>query len=530
MNPSLAKLRINPVRLAVGLVGSLAIFAGADMALAIERFDFAVVTPIAGDKTTGKVTNLQSGDLLVSGDAFRIEFRAHTSGALDVKVQSAQGEEIALTKGRRVEPGMRLSLPAAGEWYFLDDHTGVERLQISLSGDFGRESTEHRIRHVSQDFFTAGQAFADAQNDGSAPKFSGAPTATPGDPYDKTLVRTLDRAPKLISTYRSALEGAAKPGVSGTRGVTEARLYKQLSPGVVLIVTDGGLGTGSIIGEDGRIITNWHVVGDKESVGIVFKPPFGEEVKPSDVYTGLVEKVDPVLDLALVRVVDPPESLTVLELGEMRDVEVGADVHAIGHPTGEGWTYTKGFISQLRPNYQWPNALGFMHQASVIQTQTPISPGSSGSPLINESYKIIGINSFKKRGEALNFAVSVADVRGFLEAPGKPTVMRDAEPESCEPRRDNRDVDGDGRIDRVRLDTTCDGRIDLVIVDEDGDGESDYALADRDADGKPDVKMVSSEGDGRFDLWLFDSNGDGRYDTVGHDRDLDGNLDRYTRG
>lgn len=522
MIPSLAKLRINPFRLAGGLVGSLALLVAADMALAVERFDFVVVTPIAGDKTTGKVTNLQSGDLLVSGDAFRIEFQARAAGSLDVRVQSAQGEEIALTESRKVEPGTRVSLPAAGEWYLLDDHTGVEQLQISLSGDFGRESAEHRIRHVSQDFFKVSQAFD--------PALSGGPSGPQGDGYDEALVRTLDRAPKLISAYRDALDGAAKPGVSGTRGVKEAKLYKQLAPGVVLIVTDGGLGTGSVIGEDGRIITNWHVVGDVESVGIIFKPPFGEEVKPSDVRTGLVEKVDPVLDLALVRVVDPPESLTVLELGEMQDVEVGADVHAIGHPTGEGWTYTKGFISQLRPNYEWPNASGFMHQASVIQTQTPISPGSSGSPLINESYKIIGINSFKKRGEALNFAVSVAEVRGFLEAPGKPTVMRDEAPETCEPRRDNRDVDGDGRVDRVRLDTTCDGRIDLVIVDEDGDGKSDYALADRDADGKPDVKMVSSEGDGRFDLWLFDSNGDGRYDTVGQDRDLDGNLDRYTRG
>ena len=217
----------------------------------------------------------------------------------------------------------------------------------------------------------------------------------------------------------------------------------------------------------------------------------------------------------------------------MRDIEVGSDVHAIGHPTGEGWTYTKGLISQIRPNYRWPSPLDFSHEAMVIQTQTPISPGSSGSPLISEDYKIVGINSFKKEGEALNFAVSVADIRAFLSDEGaKPATPVKPAPaaENCEQRSKRKDTNGDGQADRITVDTNCDGEVDLVIVDEDFDGRPDFALADRDGDGKPDLKMVSTAKNGRFDLWLIDSDGDGSLDMVGYDEDFDGIIDRYTRG
>ncbi len=488
-----------------------------------------IVTPVVVEGQ-GRVVALRGGDLLESGAAFRIEFLAHEAGTLTVVAKSAQGERYLVAENQDVKAGARLRVPDAGSWFYLDDQTGLERLVVSFSGAFGSETVVHAIRHVSTQFLNVEAALTEPDDTDlpSIPSEESGPSED--NAYERALLRSVRSAPDRVTAYRSALDGAARPGTSATRGVLEARLYRELSAGVVLVVTDDGLGTGSVIDRDGRIITNWHVVGDRETVGVIFKPPFGEEVKPSDVYTGLIEKVDPVSDLALIRVLDPPQSLTVIELGRMQDVEVGADVHAIGHPSGEGWTYTKGVISQLRPDYQWPNNQGFMHEAMVIQTQTPINPGSSGSPLITEGHKIIGINSFKKRGEALNFAVSVSEVRRSLETPGTPSPDREVGAVDCKPRRDRRDTDGDGKIDRIRIDTTCDGRIDLVIVDEDSNGISDYALADRNGDGKPDVKMVSSAKDGRFDLWLFDSDGDGRFDTIGHDRDLDGKLERYSRG
>lgn len=50
----------------------------------------------------------------------------------------------------------------------------------------------------------------------------------------------------------------------------------------------------------------------------------------------------------------------------------------------------------------------------MIQTQTPINPGNSGGPLLSDSGRLVGVNSFKSVGEGLNFAVSVDDVRRFF--------------------------------------------------------------------------------------------------------------------
>src|SRR5262249_16996406 len=105
----------------------------------------------------------------------------------------------------------------------------------------------------------------------------------------------------------------------------------------------------------------------------------------------------------------------VLSLGDIGEVEVGQDVHAIGHPEGEVWTYTTGIISKVRPRYQWTGADKVSHQSTVIQTQTALNPGNSGGPLLNDPPEVIGINSFRGEGEGLNYAVAVDVVKSFLQ-------------------------------------------------------------------------------------------------------------------
>ena len=87
---------------------------------------------------------------------------------------------------------------------------------------------------------------------------------------------------------------------------------------------------------------------------------------------------------------------------------VGADVHAIGHPFGEDWTYTRGYVSQLRDQYGWKSDLGKHHVADVIQTQTPINPGNSGGPLFSEIGEVVGVTTFGRPGPTVIWNTSFA--------------------------------------------------------------------------------------------------------------------------
>jgi S1-C subfamily serine protease len=101
-------------------------------------------------------------------------------------------------------------------------------------------------------------------------------------------------------------------------------------------------------------------------------------------------------------------------LGEPDGVEVGQDVHAIGHPKGLLWSYTEGVVSQIRPNYQWSYREGSAHQATVIQTQTPMYAGSSGGALFDGGGRVVGINTALK-DPTLGFAIAVGEIRDWVQ-------------------------------------------------------------------------------------------------------------------
>jgi S1-C subfamily serine protease len=317
------------------------------------------------------------------------------------------------------------------------------------------------------------------------------------------------------------------------RGAREIELYRTLAPSVALIATDAAFGSGSLIAtkpaagsaaKAGLILTNAHVVGHEPEVAVIFKPQQeGEKLDPAKAVLGRVRKVDPVRDLALVEVASVPANTSVINLGAMSEVQVGADVHAIGHPAAEAWTYTKGIVSQIRPAYEWQPQPSAKHVADVIQTQTPINPGNSGGPLISDGGRLIGVNSFKKDGEALNFAVSVGEVEKFLKAAeggafepqlasatGKSCtvkVMYEGRASSGDAFIRNLDLFCAGAVNATlhipddkskpivfRVDTNKDGKVDAWVFDEDRDGKWDYSLWDTDFDGKPDIKGFHPDG------------------------------------
>jgi S1-C subfamily serine protease len=320
-------------------------------------------------------------------------------------------------------------------------------------------------------------------------------------------------------------DSLVSPGAQGSE------IFGSIAPSVVYIYAKlkprGGkpagiaTGTGSILSRDGLILTNQHVVADTEALYVALFPPGGRrELKPEDLHQARLVRYDATKDLALIRLVQPPANLRPLPFGKFDAIKIGEEVHAIGHPLGYAWTYTKGVISQIRDSYAWQDSTGLKRNASVIQTQTPISPGNSGGPLLDAGGRLVGVNSFgsgERSAQGLNFAVAVSEVEQFLVGTANreaPTANdRPAAGEECKGRklRDYRNSTDDHTFTDIDID--CDGSVDLTVRTPDN-----KALAVRytiDEKGRTTLVMVSLKRDNKIDYSLHDTDGDGVPDRIG---------------
>src|SRR5438477_7963486 len=174
-------------------------------------------------------------------------------------------------------------------------------------------------------------------------------------------------------------------------------VYKATAPGVVYIQSTTtvrdffglfadareGAGSGSIIDEQGDILTNYHVIADAEKLTVSFGS--GKN------YPAQVVGKDPDTDLAVIRLLQPPkEAMTVLPLGDSDKLIVGQKVLAIGNPFGLDRTLTTGVISGLQRPIRAENGRQI---EGAIQTDASINPGNSGGPLLDSHGRMIGINS-----------------------------------------------------------------------------------------------------------------------------------------
>jgi S1-C subfamily serine protease len=291
-----------------------------------------------------------------------------------------------------------------------------------------------------------------------------------------------------------------------------------------LVVTKDGLGSGSLLSATGDVLTNYHVVRGYSTVTVIFKPDReGTAPNRDDVRVGQVIKFDEVRDLALIKVVDVPPGRTPIRLGNTDEITVGADVHAIGHPTGEAWTYTTGIISQYRTAYKWKNGgEDVQHTADVIQTQTPINPGNSGGPLITDAGTLIGVNSFKTtNGEGLNFAVSVDDVKRFLLRTSNPVASATNSEKNieCKPKVLSKYRSSDNSSSITSFDMFCNGRASGEYVVPDKPGAAVFLRVDRNGDGKADVIFFDLKRSGRWDISWWDDKYTGQWSLVGYHDD-----------
>jgi len=170
-----------------------------------------------------------------------------------------------------------------------------------------------------------------------------------------------------------------------------------------------GLGTGMIVSDNGYILTNWHVAGDKYSNCYV-------TLENGDIYNGNVVWADSDLDLAIVKI--SVSNLNHIILGDSDNIKIGEQAYAIGNPVGVEFqrTVTSGIISGIDRTIKIEDENGSVYMEDLIQTDATINPGNSGGPLINVEGEVIGINSVKiTEAEGIGFAVPINIIKPIIE-------------------------------------------------------------------------------------------------------------------
>jgi S1-C subfamily serine protease len=159
-----------------------------------------------------------------------------------------------------------------------------------------------------------------------------------------------------------------------------------------------GQGSGFIIDNTGNILTNAHVVNGADRVTVT--------LKDGRTFDAIVEGVDEVTDLAVVKIEGDDNPLPVAMLGDSDRVEVGDWAIAVGNPLGLDNTVTLGIVSTLKRSSSSVGIPG--KRLEFIQTDAAINPGNSGGPLVNQNGDVIGINTaIRADAMGIGFAIPI---------------------------------------------------------------------------------------------------------------------------
>lgn len=201
----------------------------------------------------------------------------------------------------------------------------------------------------------------------------------------------------------------------GTKELTAAQIADRALPAVGLVVCDDGRnavqGSGFHLGA-GVVVTNYHVISHC-SRGVV---QFSVESKKKVLTIAHVFSYDEQADVALLGVPDAAQAIPSLDYEDKNVAnKIGETIYALGNPEGLTGTISQGIISaEMRST----------SKTSRIQISAPISPGSSGGPVVNTRGKVIGVAvSSLRGGQNLNFAVPVFLLREL----GQVTDIKDLE-------------------------------------------------------------------------------------------------------
>ena len=211
-----------------------------------------------------------------------------------------------------------------------------------------------------------------------------------------------EAAPAVVNVYtKKVVREAASPfagdpffGQFGFRSMPRERVQNSL-------------GSGVIVGADGVVVTNNHVVEGADELRIV--------LSDRREYRAELVLADERTDLAVLKFDAGGEAMATLDYADTRGVEVGDLVLAIGNPFGVGQTVTSGIISATART-----DVGITDYAFFLQTDAAVNPGNSGGALVNTRGELVGVNTaiFSRSGgsNGIGFAIPSEMVKRVVDA------------------------------------------------------------------------------------------------------------------
>ena len=231
---------------------------------------------------------------------------------------------------------------------------------------------------------------------------------------DSTTINVSDRTVSQVAVNK----------VDGQTEMSDAEVYAANVNSVVSINVTGTSGTnwfgqpvqtasagsGFILTSDGYIVTNYHVVGDAQTIQVT--------LYSGDTYDAQYVGGDEDYDIAVIKI--EATGLQAVTLGNSEELNVGDHVLAIGNPLGElTFSMSGGMVSSVNRTINVDGT-----PFNMIQTDTSINPGNSGGPLLNSYGEVVGIVSAKysstgsngETAEGLGFAIPINDVSSMIQA------------------------------------------------------------------------------------------------------------------
>ena len=219
-------------------------------------------------------------------------------------------------------------------------------------------------------------------------------------------------APKRAAAKTMTATVPARAQGTASKEVTRD-LYAQVASAIVSISTSNDSNaSGFVLDSQGHVITAWHVIDGVDLADVRFMAIPGAERS----YQAKVIKYNKFRDLALLKLINPPEGIQPITVGPDTLPEPGATVRVFGHKQGKVWATDNARITRISPHFTWFSENNVIHRGEVLQIDMPAEGREIGSLVTSMDYQMLAMKSFVGSQTGRTYAVTARAIKDFVQS------------------------------------------------------------------------------------------------------------------